>query len=477
MTTASTVPSATTSTTLDTRAASLRGLCAGAIHLPGGPGYDEARMPWNVAVDQRPAAVAYPGSAEEVSAVVRAAAAVGLRVAPQGTGHNAGPLGSLEDVVLLRTSAMTAVTIDAERQIARVEAGALWLDAVEPAAGAGLAALHGSSPDVGIVGYSLGGGLGWYARKLGLATNSITAVELVIGDGSLIRADEENHPELFWALRGGGGSFGVVTALEFRLYPIETAYGGMLAWDQKHAEKVLRRWAEWSVDAPDEVTTSFRLLNVPPMPDIPEQFRGRQLVVIDGAVLDTDERAAEILAPLRELEPEIDMFGRMPAAGLVRIHMDPEGPTPATSATSMLDALPEEAIKKFVATAGPESGSSLLLAELRQLGGALSRPHPGAGALPRLEGQFILFAAAIAATPELEEQGYADAVALNEAMKPFASDRNYLNFAEKPVDVSSGYDAETWRKLAGIRSAVDPKGVFLANHPVPRLYENGQPTT
>ncbi|MGE5747551.1 MAG: FAD-binding oxidoreductase, partial [Solirubrobacterales bacterium] len=422
----------TTSTAVDPRAASLRGLCAGAIHLPGDPGYDEARMPWNVAVDQRPAAVAYPGNAAEVSAVVRAAAEAGLRVAPQGTGHNAGPLGSLDDVVLLRTSAMTAVTIDAARRIARVEAGALWLDAVEPAAQAGLATLHGSSPDVGIVGYSLGGGLGWYARKLGLATNSVTAVEVVIGDGSVVRADKDTNPELFWALRGGGGSFGVVTALEFKLYPIETAYAGMLVWDQKDAEKVLRRWAEWSVGAPDEVTTSFRLLNLPPMEDIPEQFRGRQLVVIDGAVLDTDERAEEILAPLRDLEPEADMFARMPAAGLVRIHMDPEGPTPATSATSMLGSLPEAAIQSFLAAVGPGSGTSLLMAELRQLGGALSRPHPGGGALPMLDAQFILFGGAIAATPEMEEQGYADAVALTEALKPYATGQNYLNFAEKP---------------------------------------------
>ncbi|HEX6874317.1 MAG TPA: FAD-binding oxidoreductase [Nocardioidaceae bacterium] len=461
----------------DARAASLRELCAGAVHLPGDPGYDEARQPWNVAVDQRPAAVAYPGTPEEVSAVVVAAAAAGLRVAPQGTGHNAGPLGPLDDVVLLRTSAMTGVEIDKERMVARVEAGALWLDAVEPAAEAGLAALHGSSPDVGIVGYSLGGGLGWYARKLGLATNSITAVELVIGDGSIVCADPDTNPELFWALRGGGGSFGVVTALEFRLYPIESVYGGMLVWDVKDAEKVLRRWAEWCVDAPDEVTTAFRILNVPPMPDIPEAFQGRHLVVIDGAVLDDDERAEEILAPLRALEPEMDMFGRMPAAGLVRIHMDPEGPTPATSQTAMLDSLPEEGIEAFLSAAGADSGSSLLVAELRQLGGALGRPHAGAGALPQLDGQFILFAVAIAATPEMAEQGHADAVRLTEAMGPFASTRNYLNFAENPVDVSRSYPEETWRQLAGVRSAVDSDGTFLANHPVPRLYESGKPTT
>ena len=456
-------------------AASLRGLCAGAIHLPGDPGYDAARVPWNVAVDQRPAAVTYPATAAEVSAVVRAASAAGLRVAPQGTGHNAGPLGPLDDVVLLRTSGMTGVSIDAANQTARVEAGALWLDVVEAAAEHGLAALHGSSPDVGVVGYSLGGGIGWFARKLGMATNNVTALEVVLADGSTVRADDDTNPELFWAMRGGGGNFGVVTAMEFRLFPIETAYAGMLVWDQKDAEKVLRRWAEWSIDAPDEVTTSFRMLNLPPLPELPEPFRGRQLVVIDGAVLDTDEQASTILAPLRDLAPEMDTFARVPAASLVRLHMDPEGPTPATSGSTMLDALPDAAIETFLALTGPGSGSSLLMAELRQLGGALGRPHPGAGALPRLDGQFILFAGAIAATPEMAQQGYADAAALVDALAAYSSGRNYLNFAEEPVDVGKSFPAETWLQLRGMRSAADPHGLFKANHAVPRLFENGRP--
>src|SRR5690349_18800345 len=145
---------------MTTVANSLRGLCGGAVHLPGDPGYDTARTPWNVTVDQRPAAVAYPADADEVASVVRAAAAAGLRVAVQSTGHNAGALGPLDDAVLLRTSAMTSVTVTG--RTARAEAGALWIDVVEQAAPHGLAALHGSSPDVGIAGYSLGGGLGWY---------------------------------------------------------------------------------------------------------------------------------------------------------------------------------------------------------------------------------------------------------------------------------------------------------------------------
>ena len=477
MTIESTAPTGSSPVEPSGKACRLRGLCAGAVHLPGDPGYDEARMPWNVAVDQRPAAVAYPACADEVSEIVRAAAASGLRVAPQGTGHNAGPLGRLDDVVLLRTSAMTGVHIDPARRIARVEAGVLWLDVVEAAAAHGLAALHGSSPDVGVVGYTLGGGIGWYARQLGMATNSVTAVELVLGDGTQVRADEDTNPDLFWAVRGGGGSFGVVTAMEFRLFDIDTAYAGMLLWDQEHAEEVLRAWAEWTVDAPDCVTTSFRMLNLPPMPELPEFLRGRQLVVIDGAVLADDETATGILAALRALEPEMDTFARVPAAGLVRLHMDPEGPTPAVSASTILADLPDAAIEAFLALTDRGSGSTLLAAELRQLGGALARPAEGAGAMPVLDGRFVLFGVAMAMTPEMGAQGHADATALVDALTAYSSGRDYLNFAEVPVDVSASFPERTWQRLKGIRSAVDPGGLLKANHPVPRLYENGLPTS
>ena len=360
-----------------TDASSLRSLCGGAIHLPGDPGYDAARMPWNVAVDQRPAAVAYPANAEEVADVVRAARALGLRVAAQGTGHNAAPLGRLDDVVLLRTSGMTTVTVDPEARTARADAGVLWDDVVQAVSEHGLAALHGSSPDVGVAGYSLGGGMGWYARELGLQANSLTAVELVTPDGTFVRADAQNEPELFWALRGGGGNFGVVTALEFRLYPIESAYAGWLVWDGSQAREVLTRWADWAATAPDKVTTAFRILNVPPIEEMPPPFRGRTIVVINGAVLGDVAAAEQILAPLRELGPEMDNFESMPAAALSRLHMDPEGPTPSVSSTLVLGDLPAAAIDAFVAATGPGSGSHLVAAELRQLGGALGPPARG----------------------------------------------------------------------------------------------------
>ena len=235
----------------------------------------------------------------------------------------------------------------------RVGSGTIWQDVVEAAAPHGLAVLHGSSPDVGVAGYALGGGIGWYARKHGLTANSITAVEIVTADGSLVRADAENHPDLFWAVRGGGGSFGVVTALELRLLPIADAYAGMLLWEIEHAEPVLREWAAWTATAPDEVTTSFRVMRFPPMPELPDFLRGREIVVIDGAVLGDDAFGEAQLARLRALHPEMDTFARVPAASLSRLHMDPEGPTPAVGGSAMLADLDDAAISAFLEAVGP----------------------------------------------------------------------------------------------------------------------------
>src|SRR5690242_11402790 len=405
------------------------GIPAERVHLPGDASYDGARMPWNVAVDQRPAAVAYPRNADEVSAVVRAAADAGLRVAPQSTGHNAGPLAArgLDDVVVLRTSDMNLAIADPDAGIVRVEGGAIWEPAVQAAAAHDRAVLHGSSPDVGIAGYTLGGGIGWYARTHGLAANSLTAVELVIGDGTLVRASADENPALFWALRGGGGSFGVVTAMEFCSYPIESAYAGILMWDITETDRVLREWSAWAPGAPDEISTSFRVLRLPPMPDLPEFLQGRSLAVIDGAVLGSDERGEEILRGLRALRPELDTFGRVPATSLVRLHMDPEGPSPFTSDSRMLGSFPGAAVDAFLAEAGPDATTSLLLAELRQLGGALARPHEGGGVLSHLEGEFVSFAGGIAATPEMGAAAHADATGLMSALDPWSNGRQYLN--------------------------------------------------
>ena len=192
----------------------------GKVVVPEDVRFGEARRAWNLAIDQRPAAVTFPESPQDVAAAVLFARESGLRVAAQGTGHSAGPLGSLEDTILIKTERMRGVSVDPARRTARVDAGVRWLEVVEAAAQHGLSALAGSSPDVGVVGYTLAGGLSFLGRRYGLAANHVSAIELVTADGRLVRADREHEPDLFWALRGGGGSFGVVTAIEFELFPI-----------------------------------------------------------------------------------------------------------------------------------------------------------------------------------------------------------------------------------------------------------------
>ena len=284
---------------------------------------------------------------------------------PQSTGHNAGPLtGRLDDAVLLRLSDFTGVSIDPQSRVARILGATLWQEVAEAAATHGLAVMHGSSPDVAAAGYTLGGGLSWCARADGLTCNQLVAAEVVLADGTLVRADAEHHAELFWALRGGGGSYGVVTALEIR--PMADVYAGLLFWDGLRAADVCEAWAAWTHGLADEATTSLRLLSLPPLPELPEFIRGRQLVVVDGAVLGSDESAAEVLAPLRALKPEMDTFGRIPVTALTRVHLDPEGPTPAVSDHLLLDDFDAAAAAALVAHAGPESGTTLLSAEIRQ---------------------------------------------------------------------------------------------------------------
>src|SRR6188508_1078204 len=280
--------------------------------FPGDAGWDEARRAWNLAVDQRPAAVALPETVDDVVAAVDHARAAGLRVVVQGTGHGAGST-PLDGALLINMARMTGVEVDAGTQTARVAGGALWRDVVEAAVEHGLTALHGSAGDVGVVGYSLGGGIGWLARKHGLSASSVLSAVVVTADGEVVQADHETNPDLFWALRGGGGSFGIVTEVEIALYPVAEAYAGWLAWPVERAVGVLARWAEWTKDAPDEVTSVGRLLQVPPAPEVPEPLRGRRLVVVEAAFLGDERAGRELLGPLRTLGPEIDTFGVVPA--------------------------------------------------------------------------------------------------------------------------------------------------------------------
>jgi FAD/FMN-containing dehydrogenase len=437
------------------------------VSTPSDANWHEARQAWNLAVDQQPVAVAFPESAAQIAWLVGFARERGLRVAPQGTGHAASAIESLEDTLLVKTERMRDVRIDPATRTARVGAGALWLDVTGPAAEHGLAALAGSSPDVGVVGYTLGGGLSWMARRHGMASNSVTAVELVTADGSVVRTDPEHMPELFWALRGGGGSFGIVTALEFELYPIADVYAGMLAFPIERASEVLHAWREWTATVPDEVTSLGRLMRIPPLPEIPEMLRGRELVVVEATILGDETAAAALVEPLRALGAEIDTFGVLPVAALHRLHMDPDHPVPGMTVHILLRELPSEAVDALVAAAGHGTRTPLLSIEVRHLGGAVARAEAGHGAAGAIESPFSLFGVGMAMTPEMVAGIEAYRPVLRQAMAPYAAGRAYINFLDEAGDASRVFGEETYARLRGVKAQHDPSELFRANHPIP----------
>jgi len=431
---------------------------------PHDPRWDEARLAWNLAADQRPAAVAFPTGAADVQAIISFARAAGLRVTAQGTGHNATAHGDLSESILVKTSQIQGASVDPAARIARVGAGALWQDVVPMASEHGLAALVGSSPDVGIVGYSLGGGVGYLGRKHGIATNSVTAIELVTGDGEAIRVDADHAPDLFWALRGGGGNFGVVTAMEFKLYPAESVYAGMMLWPWERSAELFKRWRDWQAQTPDEITSMARMIQFPDLPDVPEPLRLRKMFVFSAAYLGDHDEGARAVQAMREMKPEIDMFGPMPPLGLMRLHGDPEGGIPGASDHSVIDALPDSAIDEVVELAGPGSDSPLLITELRQMGGALGRVPEGAGALEKIDGEFLAFAVGIATTPEAKAVIERAARNVMAALAPHSRGRTYLNFAERVTNARSAYSVETHQRLQAVKARYDSDGLLHGNH-------------
>jgi hypothetical protein len=441
----------------------LRAVLDGEVVGPGDADWDEARLAWNLAVDQRPAAVAVPESAEDVAAVVEFARAEGLRVAPQGTGHNAGTLGDLSDTILLKTHRMRGVTIDPEARIARAEAGVIWIEVVEAAAEHGLAALAGSSPDVGVVGYTLGGGLSWLARKHGIGANQVTAIEVVTASGDIVRTDWANEPDLFWALRGGGGSFAIVTAIEFNLFPISEVYAGILWYPVEEAAEVLKAWRNWTEDLPDEMTSIGRILQFPPIPEIPEPVRGQSFVVVEAIWLGDPAEGDRLLEPLRALGPVMDTIAEMPIEDLSRLHMDPEEPVPGAADGGMLNEVDDELIDRFVERM---VGAPILSAEIRHLGGAVARRSSQHGALNAFDAPYFMFAVGLTPTPELVEVVEAVVADLRQALEPWEADHTYMNFAETSRKSATLFSSESYHRLRRIKAIVDPTDLVRSNHPV-----------
>jgi FAD/FMN-containing dehydrogenase len=450
--------------TLQTLRAGLRGTA----HAPGEEGYEEASRAWNLAAHQRPALVVVAGGAADVMAAVRFAREAGMGVGVMATGHGVG--AACDGGVLINTSHMRGVRVDPVAQTARVEAGALWTELVHESQPHGLAGLQGSTSHVGVVGYTMGGGFGWLGRKYGFNAASMREADVVTADGELLRVSADEHPDLFWGLKGGGGNFGIVTSMKFDLYPIGTLYGGDLIYPVQKAPAVLEAYARWSADLPEEMSTGVAFLNVPPLPTLPEPLRGKSVIALRGCYCgESPGDGEELVRPMREElgEPIMDTFGVMPYAAMDSISMDPVDPMGSRQHSEMLGDLSPEAIETLVELAGAGSGSPLIVLELRQLGGALARTADHLSTMGKGDSKFIMNGIGPAFTPEMAEGVVAYLAHVADATRPFQTGDTYVNFMElegaSAERVKASYPPEDFERLVALKDRYDPQNVFRFN--------------
>ena len=430
------------------------------VHLPGTEAYAAAVAPWNVAVPVQPLAVVQAGTATDVRTAVRFGLRHGVPVAVQATGH--GIAATLEGALLVSTRELTGLTVHPGAMYARAEAGVTWAQVLEACAPHGLAGLAGSAPDVGVVGYTTGGGLGPLARTHGLASDRVRAFEVVTGDGELRRTTPTEHPDLFWGLRGGKGTLGIVTAVEFDLLPIAEVYGGALWFDGVDAPAVLHRWATWCATLPREATTSVALMRLPDLPSVPPPLAGRLTVAVRFAWTGDRAQGAEALAPLREVAaPLVDLVAPMPYAALGSIHADPVDPMPTREAHALLATLPEAAVDRLLALAGPGAECPQVMVELRQLGGAIAVPPRVPSAFCHRDAAFSLLAVGLAVPPLLDAVT-ASGDALQEAVQEWARPGGLPNFAPGADEawMQRTYDPAALHRLRRVSDAYDPHGVL-----------------
>ncbi|HZX08336.1 FAD-binding oxidoreductase [Kribbella sp.] len=410
-------------------------------------GYDDARLGFQRRDPHRPEVIFPVTSADEVQEAVRYAIAHDLRIAVQAAGH--GVIEGIEGGALIATAGFNGVKVDAERRTAWIEAGATWRDVLTATAPDGLAPLSGSAPGVGAISYTLGGGLGLMARRYGYSADHVRRIEVVTADGG--RRNAEDDPDLFWALRGGGGNFGVVTGIEIDLFDVPTIFGGSLYFDLAEYPDVPEVWRDWTRTVPEDVTSAIAILPIPDFPQVPEVLRGKYIGQVQLAIL--GDRGAELIAPLRAIgTPVLDTVGELPYVDSGRIFAEPERPDSYTSRNVLVSNL--DALKTLP---GPDAPRMHVIG-IRHLGGALARQPEVPNAVGHREAAYSL----TVLTP-------GEAATPRDVLEPWreATVGRALNFTfEKltPDEIAEVYD--DYDRLVELRRRYDPQCRLWANHQI-----------
>ncbi|MFI0350881.1 FAD-binding oxidoreductase [Actinomadura sp. 9N407] len=414
---------------------------SGPVHRPGETGYEEQRQAPFAPIDPRPALIAEATGAADVRAAISAAREYGLPAAVQATGH--GTRVPCDGGLLLKTSRMAAVLVDPDRRIARVGPGARWRAVLDAAAPFGLAPLSGSHAGVGVTGYTLGGGWGWLGRRYGLAADSVLRAQVVTADGRLITASPDSHPDLLWALRGGGGNFGVVTSLEFRLHPVESVLAGTAYFPIEGAADTLARYRDWTADAPGELSTAVLLTRAPDDPDVPGHVRGRRVLAIKAMYAGEAGQGARLLDPLWRAAGPMLHNGMRPMR-----YAEAEMGGTQPRRLELFERLPDPVIETLVTV------SARANVEIRHWGGTIADPGPGAGGAGHRDAHLSVI---------VDD----DPPGLAAALRPHATGGSLLNFLHDPEATETAYTRENHRRLREIKGRYDPDNAFRLGHTIP----------
>jgi FAD/FMN-containing dehydrogenase len=414
---------------------------------------------FNTALEHRPAVAVVAACVEDVVRAVRYAAEMDLPVGVLATGHSAP---AMDGGVLVVMTELTGVTVDAARRVACVEGGAKWAHVLPAITAHGLAPAVGSSSDVGVVGYHLGGGLSPLGRALGYAADHVLSFDIVTADGLLRTVNAWSDPDLFWALRGGKAGFGIVVRIRFRVFPLTRFYGGALIFAADDARPVLHTWRTLAADLPEEIGTSVAALRLPDLDGVPPMLRGRFVVAVRVASLAGAEETEQALAPLRAVAtPMIDMVAERPITELDAVHMDPTNPMPGAHVGGLLDELPEDAIEALLAAAGPDVRTPVVAVELRRLGGALSREPSVPNAVGHRSAGYTVFAVA-PFPPPLRAIVPGALQAVLDAVGPWLTGgvQANLSHSDTRAEWARAWSPEQAARLVRIRAAYDPADRF-----------------
>jgi FAD/FMN-containing dehydrogenase len=439
----------------------------GRLIKPGDAGYDDARKVWNGLIDRRPALIAQCADEADVAACVTLARDNKLLVAVRGGGHNVAGFGTCDGGLVIDLSGMKGITVDVKARTARAQGGLTWGEFDAATQAHALATTGGLVTTTGIAGFTLGGGIGWLMRKHGLTIDNLLEVEMVTADGKQVRANAKENADLFWAVRGGGGNFGVVTTFTYRLHPLgPQVFGGAAFYPAAQARDVLRFYRDWVPTLPDELTTLVGFLTAPPLPFIPQPLHGTPVLAVGACLAGPVEQGEALVKPLRDFaKPAVDVLGPIPYVALQGM-FDEGVPRGIMSywKTEYLGSLSDEAIATLVTQAG-KMGAPFAQVHIHHVQGAVSRAKADSTAFGRRDAPFILNIVGLWMDPAETDAQIAWVRESAKAVEPHRAGGQYLNFLgdEGEARVKAAYGEEKYARLAALKRKYDPTNLFRVN--------------